>query len=74
MSKGNSAPPCPQCGSDNVWEIISSCDWNKTEEGFKKFDKYEGGLRPCEAFECQDCKYRWDNPEYEKYLLNSAVK
>ena len=72
MPEGNNAPPCPKCGSDEVWEFICSIPWS--EEHSTKWDNYDKGLRPCEAFECQDCGYRWDNPEYEKYLLTRAVK
>jgi hypothetical protein len=65
---------CPRCGSAKIEEIIVSGDW--TEEGVKNglrnFDLYP--IRPAESFECADCKHRWPNPEFERFLLSRAVK
>jgi uncharacterized Zn finger protein len=65
---------CPSCGSKEVHEVI--CGEERTEEGmangFKQFDLYP--IRPAPTFECQACKCRWSNPEFEKYLLQVTVK
>lgn len=64
---------CPKCSSDDVWEVIGSCPWSEAEtKGKRIIEAYP--IRPAEAFECQKCGNRWENPEFEKYLLSRVIK
>ncbi len=74
QEEGAKAMKCPDCGSDNVNEIISTGEYTEegVAKGLKQFDLYP--VRPAPTFECQDCKHRWPNPEFEKYLLQVTVK
>jgi len=65
---------CPKCGSKNINEIISKGDYTNEgmNQGIKEFDLYP--IRPCVEFECDDCKFRWENPIYVEYLLKRNIK
>lgn len=58
---------CPKCKSLNVIGIGGTYKFNSEGIGKAKED-LNNPLRPLERFECEVCKYKWLNPQFEKYL------
>jgi ribosomal protein L37AE/L43A len=70
----NASNPCPKCGCtahENICGI-----WNDNEEGHEKCkEDITNTLRPdITMFQCLNCGYKWETPEYEQYLFNRNIK
>jgi len=65
---------CPNCHSHNILEIIitGSLTDKGIKDSFALFDLYPD-IRPAESFECQDCDWKWDNPDFIKYVIGKTI-